>query len=90
MSGNTPFGSNLAPPILLAMPLYGITWWLSSIVPGTFLWLVFVTTVFGVVYWLFVLMTVGLEPEDVMILQSAREKSGINHWVLDLFEDQFT
>jgi len=84
ITGNTPLGTNLLAVTLLALPLYLVTWYLSPRVPSTLPWLVFVTAVFGIVYWALALVTLGLSEADVMMVESMRERYGVDHWTLDL------
>jgi O-antigen/teichoic acid export membrane protein len=89
-TGSNPLSWTHLGPVLTAVPLYGVTWYLAPAVPGTFLWLVGVTGLFGLVYWTLVLVTVGLSETDVMILRSAQEKYDLEYPLLDRFIRQFS
>jgi len=89
-TGETPISSDLVAPVVLAVPVYVLVWYVSPSVPGTFLWLVGVTGLAGLGYWVLVLFTVGLRPIDVMILRSAQEQYGLEYDLLEKFIRQFS
>lgn len=77
-------------PIAIALPLLAGTWWLSLFVPGTLLWITVVSAAFGGVYLLAVVIVLGINDDEVMLIKSAQERFGIEIAAVNYFVDRFS
>ncbi|MFB6201886.1 MAG: flippase [Halorhabdus sp.] len=82
--GGIPISRVIVAPIGIAAGLFGGLYTIHTAIPGTFLWIVTTSVVFALIYWSAVLLTQGFNDEDVLIIESAQEKYGIEHPILDV------
>lgn len=61
-------------PVVVAGPLLAFVWYLKPFVPGTFPWLIVVTTVFGLIYAASCIITLGFNDDEVMLVRSIEER----------------
>lgn len=88
-AGTTPLSRRQLPPILLGLPSFGAVWFVRDSIPAGFHWLVVTTILFGLAYWCLVVVVAGLEPEDVMLVESAVEKYDLSIGLLEPLIDRF-
>jgi O-antigen/teichoic acid export membrane protein len=80
----TPLTWGSVRPLVLGMPFLAVVWaFLAPAIPTTFLWLVGVTVMTGLVYVAAVLVAFGLTPTEVMLIRSAEEQYGLSLSRLD-------
>jgi O-antigen/teichoic acid export membrane protein len=65
-------------PVVVALPWLGVTRYLSPLIPGTLPWLVFLGVAFATVYLLSVVVVLGVESEEVMLVKSVEERYGVD------------
>lgn len=76
-------------PVGISIPLLGLTWAISSHIPGTLPWLILLGATFGVVFILATVLLSGVEPEELMLLRSAEERFGIDLGPILRFAEAF-
>lgn len=64
-------------PITLSIPLFAGLAVLAPSLPGTLLWVVATSALFGILYLSVIVVTLGFQLEEVMLVRSAEEKYGI-------------
>lgn len=65
-------------PVVVAAPLLAGLAAIAPVIPGTLLWIVAVSAGFGLAYLLAVVLTLGFEEEEVMLVKSVEEKYGLS------------
>lgn len=88
-TGVFPLSYPVISPALVGIPLFGLAWLWRDAVPPSLPGLVAFGVVFATVYAVAVLVVLGLEPEEVMLIRSAEERFGFRlgplEWVLKRF-----
>lgn len=85
-----PLPHKVFAPIILAIPLIGATWLLSPNIPGTLPWLVFLGAVFTVVYMLAIVLVLGVESEEMMLVRSVEEQYGVDLGPITWLAERFS
>lgn len=89
-TGRWAFDTSVFTPVVVAIPCYVGFGLLTGYVPGTLLWIVSASGAFTLVFGLFYLVTVGLQPAEVMLIRSAEERFGVDVPGLDRFLQWFS
>lgn len=76
-AGRYPLSRRLVAPVVIALPLYGVTALVAPAVPPSLLWVILASTVFAILYAALILVITGFTQEDLMLIRSAEEKYGI-------------
>lgn len=88
-AGSFPLPSSVVSPAVVGIPLVGLAWLARDLVPPSLPGLVAFGAVFASVYLVVILVTLGFEPEEVMLIRSVEERFGLDlgplNWVLDRF-----
>lgn len=88
-AGSFPLSSSVVSPAAVGIPLVGLAWLARDLVPPSLPGLVAFGAVFASVYLVVILVTLGFEPEEVMLIRSAEERFGLDlgplDWVLERF-----
>lgn len=88
-AGSFPLSSSVISPAAVGIPLVGLAWLARDLVPPSLPGLVAFGAVFASVYLVVILVTLGFEPEEVMLIRSAEERFGLDlgplDWILDRF-----
>jgi len=90
--GRFPFGLSVTKPAIVALPLLaGATLVRASdLVSWRFSWIVLFTVAFGLIYLVAVLGTLGLRPEEVMLVRSIEERYDIDLGPIDALIRRFS
>jgi O-antigen/teichoic acid export membrane protein len=88
--GVFPFGATVWKPAVVAVPLLGVAVLLQGVVPERLLWIVGYTALFGLAYVVAILLTLGIRPEEVMLLRSVEERYGLSLGPLDAVVRRFS
>jgi O-antigen/teichoic acid export membrane protein len=84
-----PLSYPVVSPVLVGIPLVGLAWLGRDIVPPSLPGLVVFGAVFATVYAVAIILVLGLEPAEVMLIRSAEERFGLRlgplEWVLERF-----
>lgn len=87
--GSFPLSSSVISPAAVGIPLVSLAWLVRDIVPPSLPGLFAFGAVFTSVYFVVILVTLGFEPEEVMLIRSAEERFGLHlgplEWVLERF-----
>lgn len=82
--GTVPITWQAIGPVIVAAPLLGaFALFVAPHVPATLPWLLVMSSLFGAVYIVIVLLAFGLSETEVMIIRSAEERYGIDIAALD-------
>lgn len=88
-TGNFPLSYPVVSPVLIGIPIVGLAWLGRDIVPASLPGLVAFGAVFTAVYAIAIIVVLGLEPEEVMLIRSAEERFSVQlgplEWVLERF-----
>lgn len=89
-SGRTAIGWSVAGPLMVLLPFGVGAFFLSSLVPGTLLWIGLFGAGFAAFYVLGILAALGLTPTEVMVIESFQDRYGINSSVLSFIVRRFS
>jgi O-antigen/teichoic acid export membrane protein len=88
-AGTFPLSLPVVSPAVVGLPLVGAAWLLRDVVPPSLPGLVAFGAVFASIYLVAVLVILGFEPEEVMLIRSAEERFGLSlgplEWALERF-----
>lgn len=84
-----PLSRPVVTPAVVGLPLVGLAWLVRDAIPTSLPGLVAFGAMFATVYMLLLLLVLGFEPEEVMLIRSAEERFGFDlgrlEWVLERF-----
>ncbi|QLD86823.1 flippase [Natronomonas halophila] len=88
-TGDFPLSYSVVSPALIGVPLVGLAWVGRGLVPPSLPGLVAFGAVFATIYIVSIIVILGLEPEEVMLIRSAQARFGLRlgplEWILDRF-----
>lgn len=77
-------------PALLSLPFLATVEFFSATVPDGFLWLIVVTIIFAFIYLSSVILILGFQPEEVMLIKSVEERYGLDLGPLTTIVERFS
>jgi O-antigen/teichoic acid export membrane protein len=88
-TGTFPLSTPVVSPALVGIPLVGLAWLVRDVVPTSLPGLVAFGAVFATVYTFAIIVVLGFEPEEMMLIRSAEERYDLNlgplEWVFERF-----
>jgi O-antigen/teichoic acid export membrane protein len=90
LTGHITITRRVLSPVVVAVPVVGGGWIVSSYFPVS-IWIVAaLTAAVGIVYMLSILLFVGFTPEEVMLIRSAEERYGLPLAPIDYLVERFS
>lgn len=88
--GKAPVSPRALPPIAISLPLFGLLLVVRPLVPTSIGALIGISAAFGVLYSGVVLVVLGLDSAEVMLIRSVEERLGVEFWIVDWILERFS